>query len=104
MDLTTETTDVVESDFNNNIESLEENGGTDKQTGQAASVVEDASSSDGGKFMLSFEDWEVDAVYLKSKENLKRFKAKYMNKIFTDTEVEQDDQSGLTGMKFLYTV
>ena len=40
-------------------------------------------------------------LYVKrSKENLKRFKAKYLNKKFIDTEVEQDDQSDLKGISF----
>jgi len=100
MDLTTETNDVTETDLNNNnINPLEENVGIE-QKDQAASTVEDISSSEGGKVLLSFEAWEVDAVYKRSKENLKRFKAKYLNKKFIDTEVEQDDQSDLKGIKF----
>jgi len=94
MDLTTETNDVTETDLNNN------NNMGIEQKDQAASTVEDISSSEGGKVLLSFEAWEVDAVYKRSKENLKRFKAKYLNKKFIDTEVEQDDQSDLKGIKF----
>ena len=94
MDLTTETNDVTETDLNNNNMGIE-------QKDQAASTVEDISSSEGGKVLLSFEAWEVDAVYKRSKENLKRFKAKSLNKKFIDTEVEQDDQSDLTGIIFL---